>query len=70
VRPQAESILHDPPIQKKAPFGAFFASVAPSPTFVLSRFNTAPIITLFSERLYGLVRPFSAVRCAATVCVF
>ncbi|MFX2456552.1 hypothetical protein V6287_23375, partial [Serratia marcescens] len=29
VRPQAESILHDPPIQKKAPFGAFFVSASP-----------------------------------------
>ena len=29
ARPKAESILHDPPIQKKAPFGAFFASVPP-----------------------------------------
>ncbi|WP_204373326.1 hypothetical protein, partial [Serratia marcescens] len=57
VRPQAESILHDPPIQKKAPFGAFFASAAPSPTFVLSRFNIAPIIIpLFSARLYVLAR--------------
>ncbi|WP_223145762.1 hypothetical protein, partial [Serratia nevei] len=28
VRPQAESILHDPPIQEKAPFGAFFVSAA------------------------------------------
>ncbi|HFF9858845.1 TPA: hypothetical protein ACGFCF_003490, partial [Serratia marcescens] len=70
VRPQAESILHDPPIQRKAPFGAFFASAAPSATFVLSRFNTAPIITLFSERLYGLVRPFSAVSCVTNICVF
>ncbi|MDN0026709.1 MULTISPECIES: hypothetical protein, partial [Serratia] len=71
VRPQAESILHDPPIQRKAPFGAFFASAAPSATFVLSRFNTAPIvITLFSERLYALVRPFSAVRCVTNICVF
>ncbi|WP_219728668.1 hypothetical protein, partial [Serratia marcescens] len=51
VRPQAESILHDPPIQKKAPFGAFFASAAPQPESLLSRFNTASIgISLFSER--------------------
>ncbi|MGO2157344.1 MAG: hypothetical protein ACTH5V_16405, partial [Serratia proteamaculans] len=26
VRPKAELIPHDPPLQKKAPFGAFFAS--------------------------------------------
>jgi len=51
VRPQAESILHDPPIQRKAPFGAFFVSVTPHPNLLLSRFNTASIgISLFSER--------------------
>ncbi|MEL5643577.1 hypothetical protein, partial [Serratia bockelmannii] len=33
VRPQAESILHDPPIQKKAPFGAFSVSVSPTSLF-------------------------------------
>jgi hypothetical protein len=51
VRPEAESILHHPPIQKKAPFGAFFASAAPQPESLLSRFNNTPIIIpLFSER--------------------
>ncbi|MEL5390392.1 hypothetical protein PTR08_18865, partial [Serratia ureilytica] len=51
VRPQAESILHDPPIQRKAPFGAFFASAAPQPESLLSRFNSAPIgIRVFPGR--------------------
>ncbi|MGM1178988.1 hypothetical protein, partial [Serratia marcescens] len=70
-----------PTNSEKSAFWRFFRSVtskpdlifspAPSPTFALSRFNTAPIvITLFSERLYGLVRPLSAVSCAANVCVF
>ncbi|WP_261439257.1 hypothetical protein, partial [Serratia marcescens] len=35
VRPQAESILHDPPIQKKAPFGAFFVSASLTPPISL-----------------------------------
>ncbi|MEG7469980.1 hypothetical protein V6E34_21705, partial [Serratia marcescens] len=41
VRPKAESILHDPPIQRKAPFGAFFVSAALTSTFSLfSLFTT------------------------------
>ncbi|MEL5513652.1 hypothetical protein PTR77_15150, partial [Serratia bockelmannii] len=46
VRPQAESILHDPPIQKKAPFGAFFVSAS----------LTAPISLFFLYSLRAEIR--------------
>ncbi|HGM7740391.1 TPA: hypothetical protein ACKQIG_004060, partial [Serratia marcescens] len=68
VRPQAESILHDPPIQKKRLLShPHHRNLNP----LLSRFNNTPIvIPLFSERLYVLAKRLSAVNCAGNACVF
>ncbi|HGM6700734.1 hypothetical protein, partial [Serratia bockelmannii] len=57
VRPKAESILHDPPIQKKRLWALFSYPHHRNLNPLLSRFNMTPtIIPLFSERLYVLLR--------------